>query len=594
MNLEIIRFKLLKLSEVYKRQGLSASIYFLWSKLKKKIQHRLFYKTLQQTNSLSEAQQKKIKQEIEQFKLKPLISVIMPVHNVDEKWLVKAIESITNQFYPYWELCIANDASTKEHIKPLLEKYATSDARIKVIHRAESGNISAASNSAIELATGSHIALLDNDDEYTLDALYEIAKVINQYPDAGIIYSDEDKIDEKDKPFDPWFKPDWSPEYLLTHMYVCHLGVYKTDLVRSVGGFRSEFDGAQDYDLCLRVSEKTNSIHHIPKILYHWRTIATSTAGNPNAKPHAYEAGRKTVEEHLHRKYGQGSVALTPYHGVYKTTLPIINSPLVSIIIPSAGKHATINGKEMCLLVNCIKNIREKSTYKNIEIIVVDGLDISSEIINECAKYDVQFLHCTQPFNFSQRINIGTDKAKGDYFLLLNDDTEVITPDWIEQLLMFAQQKEIGAVGAKLITEKNQVQHAGVILIEGSPGHIYYGIPDVGQGYFNALCGYRNYLAVTGACLMVSKQKFYAAGKLDEYFPVNYNDVDFCLALHKQGLRNVFSAHVVLYHYESVSRGKGYKAEELAKFIVKWENYRPAIHDPYYNPTFIQYPQILI
>ncbi len=594
MNIEVLRFKLQKLLGIYKEQGLKSAFVFLCSKIKKKIRHRFFYKIITQSAKLTEAQRNEIKQEIENFALKPLISVVMPVYNVDEKWLRKAIDSVVNQIYPYWELCIANDASTKPHIKPLLEEYAAADARIKIMHREKSGNISAASNSAIELVTGSYIALLDNDDEYTLDALYEIARVINEYPDAGIIYSDEDKIDEKDKPFDPFFKPDWSPEYLLTNMYVCHLGIYKTDLVRTVGGFRSAFDGSQDYDLCLRVSEKTNSIHHIPKILYHWRTVATSTAGNPNAKPHAYEAGRKAVEEHLHRKYGHGSVALTPYLGVYKTTLPVINSPLVSIIIPSAGKRAVIRKKEICMLTNCIKSISEKSTYKNIEIIVVDGSDIGENVINECSEYNARFVHCKPPFNFSQRINAGADAAKGDYFILLNDDTEIITPDWIEQMLMFAQQKEIGAVGAKLITEKKLIQHVGVILIEGAPDHIYYGTSDIRQGYFNALCGYRNYLAVTGACLMVSCEKFYEVGKLDEYFPVNYNDVDFCLALHKQGYRNVCSSHVELYHYESISRGKGYEADELTKFINKWKGYAPAMDDPYCNPTFVQYPDIFL
>ena len=593
MDFNILRFKINKLIGIYQKQGVNIAATFLWGKFKKKINNKLFYKSFLEANTFTEADRKKAEATILTFTLKPVFSIIMPVYNVDETWLVKAIESVQSQVYPYWELCIADDASTKTHIKPLLQKYADSDARIKVIYREQSGNISAASNSAISLATGEFIALLDNDDEITPNALYENAKLINEHPNADLIYSDEDKIDEQNNHFDAWFKPDWSPEYLLSHMYVCHFSVYRKSLIDAVGGFRSKLDGAQDYDLCLRVTEQTKAIYHIPQILYHWRTIATSTASNPMAKSYAYEAGRKAVEEHIQRTQGEGSVSLTEYFGVYKVNHAIKGNPLVSIVIPSAGKVARIRGNEICLLENAINSIKQKSTYLNIEIIVIDGNDIEEKTLTTCQKQGALFVHCDDPFNFSQRINLGVRSSKGEYVLMLNDDIEIMTEDWIEQLLGFAQQPQMGAVGAKLLTEDEQVQHAGVVLIEGSPGHIYYAIPNVGQGYFNALCSYKNYLAVTGACLMVSRVKYDEINGMDEIFPVNYNDVDFCLKLHEKGYRNVYSSQVVLYHYESVSRGKGYKMEELQKFLIKWEHYGPAQVDPYYNPTLVKYPALL-
>ncbi len=593
MDIEIIKFKLLKLSGIYKKQGAGGAFTFLINKIKKRIHQQFFYSSFHKELQLTEADIDKAKAEIEKMTYKPVFSIIMPVYNVDEPWLVKAIESVIQQIYPHWELCIANDASAKPHIKPLLDKYASLDKRIKVVHRAQSGNISAASNSAIELATGEYIGLLDHDDELTKDALFENARVINKDPNAGIIYSDEDKIDEGGKHFNVWCKPDWSPEYLLTHMYVCHFGVYKTDLVKAVGGFRSGFDGAQDYDLCLRVSEKTKAIYHIPKILYHWRTLASSTASNPMAKTYAYEAGRKAVEEHLQRTQGGGTVSFTEFYGVYKVNHKLTSMPLVSIIIPSAGKQAMVRDTNTCLLENCISSIRQKSTYKHIEIVVVDGNDISTETLAFCEQAGAKIIHCNDPFNFSQRINLGVKASSGEYVLMLNDDTEIITPTWIEELLGFAQQQDIGAVGAKLLTAQHQVQHAGIILIENSPGHIYYGVPDIGQGYFNALVAYKNYLAVTGACLMVSRKKYDEVGLMDETFPVNYNDVDLCLKLHEKGYRNVFNPHVVLYHYESISRAKGYQVGELHKFILRWQHYPPALSDPYYSPVLVKYPAML-
>jgi glycosyltransferase involved in cell wall biosynthesis len=593
MKTEILKFKLLKLKDIINKQGLKGAFYFLSGKIKKRIHQKKFYNQLIHGGKIDSKLNQVILTEIQKLGYKPLISIIMPVYNVDEIWLRKAIDSVISQIYGQWELCIANDASTHDYIRPILDEYAALDKRIKVVHRESCGNISAASNSALSMATGEFIGLLDHDDEITSDALFEVVKLLNQTPDADLIYSDEDKIDERNKVFNPWFKPDWSPEYLLTHMYVCHFSVYRKNILNAVGGFRSQFDGAQDYDLCLRVTEKTKSIYHIPKILYHWRTISTSTALNPTAKLYAYEAGRKAVEEHLKRVFGRGTASFTDYYGVYKVNHEPAGTPLVSIIIPSAGKETSIKNENTCLLLNCLRSIRELSTYKNVEIIIVDGADIDESVIHECNSLGVSWVHIAKKFNFSERINAGVKVSKGEYLIFLNDDTEIITPNWIEEMLGFAEQPEIGAVGAKLITETRQVQHAGIIINDAAPGHIYYGIPDLGQGYFNALAAYKNYIAVTGACLMVSRKKFDDVGMMDESFPVNFNDVDLCLKLHQMGYRNVYNSHVVLYHFESVTRSKGYEAAELIRFRNKWMHYRAAIIDPYHHQVLFMFPALI-
>jgi glycosyltransferase involved in cell wall biosynthesis len=592
MDRNELYFKVNKLAGIYKREGARYLFTFLWSKLKKKA-GRLFFSGKIPLRTYSPAQLREAEKEIAGMVQKPVFSVIMPVYNVDEQWLVKAIESVRNQIYPYWELCIADDASTAVHIRRVLDGYAKEDSRIRVIYRETSGNISAASNSALELAGGEFIALLDHDDELTVDALLENARMINRYPDADLIYSDEDKIDEQGRSFDPRFKPAWSPEHLLSHMYICHLCVCRTSLVKRAGAFRSAYDGAQDYDLVLRITAETNRIYHIPEILYHWRAIRTSTASSPHTKTYAYEAGRKALDQHIVQKGFEATSAETQYFGVYEVRPALTQTPLVSIIIPSAGKMADIHGSRKCLLENCIDSILHKSTYRNVEIIVVDGCDIDGSIIARCEAKGVKMVHCPEPFNFSMRINRGAAVASGEFLLLLNDDTEVISPDWIEQQLVFGLQKDIGIVGAKLVTEDKKIQHAGIILAEGSPSHIHYGVPDVGQGYFNDLSGYKNYLALTAACVLVRTADFQSVHGFDESFPVNFNDVDFCLKLHQKGLRNVFNPHAVLYHFESVTRTKGYKAEELSRFVAKWAGYSPAQKDPYYNPNLLLYPAFL-
>ncbi|RUR86982.1 glycosyltransferase [Chlorogloeopsis fritschii PCC 9212] len=576
--------KIQKLLRIYRRRGALGLLNFLYQITKSRLKNKIAYQKWIKKNTLTEQDITSTCHQIEQWQLRPKFSIIMPVYNVEAKWLTKAIESVRNQIYPNWELCIADDASTYPHIRSILTDYSKLDPRIKVIFRTENGHISTASNSALEVVTGEYIALLDHDDELSIDALFENAKLINQYPEADFIYSDEDKIDENGSRFSPYFKPDWSPEYFYSCMYTCHLGVYRTSIIREIGGFRSEYDGSQDYDLVLRVVEKTKNIYHIPKILYHWRSISVSAASGSQAKPWAYTAGRKALESMLERSLYSGRVEETINPGIYRVRRDIIGNPLVSIIIPSAGTTIKTPSGSLCLLENCLRSIQQVSTYRNFEIIVVDGYDIPKETLETIAAGNVELVRCAEPFNFSMRINKGAVQAKGEFLLLLNDDTEVITPDWLESMLELVQQIEIGVVGAKLLFPDGKIQHTGVLILEGNPCHAFYGFDNEASGYYCSNIVNRNYLAVTAACLMMRKELFQQLEGMDEHFPLNYNDVDLCLKAHQAGYRNVVTPYAQLIHYESASRQKGLKPGEWHLLNNKWNNYFEYLKtDPYYN-----------
>ncbi len=475
----------------------------------------------------------------------------------------------------------------------MLTRYSKLDSRIKVVFRPENGNIVAASNSALELATGDYIALLDHDDELAIDALFENAKLINQHPNADFIYSDEDKLDTSGKRLDPFFKPNWSPDYFHACMYTCHLGVYRTSLIREIGGFRAGYDGSQDYDLVLRVVERTRNIYHIPKILYHWRIIPASVTAGSEAKPWAYLAARKALEDMLARSPYPGWVEETPRVGFWRVRRHIIDHPLISIIIPSAGKVADTPKGPLNVLENCVRSIQQQSTYRNVEIVVVDGYDIPeptletlTTIFKQAPEFPFKLVRCAEPFNFAQRINLGAANATGEFLLLLNDDTEVLTPDWLESMLEFAQQSDIGAVGAKLLFPDGKIQHAGVMVLNGNAGHAYHGFDHDHPGYFCSNIVNRNYLGATAACLMMRRDLFQQLGGMDELFPLNYNDVDLCLKAHQAGYRNVVTPYAQLIHYESASRESGLKPKEWENLNNKWGSYLKSLGtDPYYNPN---------
>lgn len=532
-----------------------------------------------------------IQKEIQNFKYQPKISILMPVYNVEQNWLEKCIQSVQNQFYPNWELCMADDCSTDESVRPTLEKYAQSDERIKVVFRSENGHISRATNSALEIATGEFVALLDNDDELAPIAFYEIVKALNENPELDLIYSDEDKIDMQGNRFDPAFKPDWSPDLLLGTNYISHLGVYRRSIMNEIGGFRPGFEGSQDYDLVLRFTEKTTAqrIHHIPKVLYYWRILPTSTAADQSTKGYAFEAGLKAVQEALVRRGIKGTAHHAAGNGLYDVEYEVLSTDLVSIIIPTRDGYDD--------MLRCLNSIVAKTSYPNYEVIVADNGSTDERMEKLYAKFKGQLGERFRvesidiPFNYSRINNLAAQKAKGKYLLFLNNDTEVITPGWITKMVSFAQFERIGMVGAKLYYPNQTIQHAGVIVgLGGAAGHCHHTYPKGDFGYFGKLEINVNYLAVTAACCMIRKADFEQLGGFEEKLTVAFNDVDLCLREYEAGHDNVWLHGVELYHYESQTRGYENTPEKKARFDQetkfmedRWGKY--IVNDPFYNPN---------
>ena len=526
---------------------------------------------------------------IKELAYNPLISIIIPVYNVPFKYLKECIDSVLNQSYKNYEICIADDCSTDEELINTLKDYDQNHSNIKVVFRKENGHISEASNSAIEIASGDFIALLDNDDLLTEHALYEVVKVLNENQDLDLIYSDEDKIDLEGRRCDPHFKPDFSPDTFLSHNYICHLAVLRKSLVDRIGGFRKGYEGSQDYDLFLRFTEKTDKIYHIPKILYHWRMIEGSTSMVTSNKSYASDNGIKSLSDALQRRGIKGTI--TNIHTSYIINYEIIGNPKVSIIIPTKDKIE--------MLLDCVGSIISGTSYENYEIIIIDNNSEKEKTKIELEKLvkeyeQIRVIEDNSEFNYSRINNKAVKESTGDYILLLNNDIIAITDNWLEIMLGYAQQKHIGAVGAKLLFPDKKIQHAGVIVGVGEEqiaNHAYY----LKERYDAALAGRLlvpyNYSAVTGACLMVSKEKYNEVAGLSENLVVNYNDIDFCLKLLDKGYYNVFLPQVELYHFESQSRGKKPKTESQIKefensrdYMQKtWQKYLD--NDKFYNPN---------
>ena len=540
---------------------------------------------------LGEIDRNTMKREMVAFNYRPLISVIMPVYNPPPHLLTECLDSVCGQLYEDWELCIADDASTDPQIRPILQQYAAKDPRIKVVFREENGHISRASNSAIELAQGEFIALLDHDDLLTPDALFWVVEALQRHPEAGVIYSDEDKIDEEGNCLDPYFKPDWNPYLFLGQNMVSHLGVYRTSLVREIKGFRVGFEGSQDYDLAARIISQLSpkQIVHIPRILYHWRIIPGSTAASTSEKPYAQVAAEKTVNDYLQRESIPARVSVdTMLKSVYQhlTFEPFTHPPLASIIIPTRNR--------VDLVRTCIESIIAKTTYIHYEIILVDNGSDEPEALAYFAELEEQgkarLVRDNGPFNYSRLNNRAVELAAGEVIVLLNNDTEVISENWLAEMLQLALLPDVGAVGAKLLYSNGAIQHAGVILgIGGGASHIYMGADKDDPGYFSHSQLLRGYSAVTGACLAVRKALYEEVGGLDEeMLPVGYNDVDFCLKLRQMGLRNLWTPAALLYHHESISRGVDDTPEkkrrfwnELSQLKKRWSTV--LANDPAYN-----------
>jgi GT2 family glycosyltransferase len=522
------------------------------------------------------------------FARSPKLSVMVPVFNPPAAFLEAMTESVRAQTYANWELCLADGASTAAHVRPILERAAAADSRIKVAFLPANGGIVGNSNAALELATGDYVGLLDHDDTLAPFALFEIASALNANPDADFLYSDEDKLDTHGERVEPNFKPDWSPETLRSRNYICHFTVLRRSLVEQVGGFRSGFDGSQDYDLVLRASEAARQIVHVRHVLYHWRMHAQSTAFAKGTKHYAYDAGKRAVDEHLHRLGIDASVHDGPILGTYQVIYHLRTQPLVSIIIP--------NQDQVSLLGRCVESL-SKASYANYELLIVENgsrLPETHAYYRELQKQPhVRVVEWTRPFNYAAVNNFAAAQAKGELLLFLNNDTEGINPDWLESMVKIAVQPGVGAVGAKLYYADDTIQHAGIVVgMGGVAGHSHLFYPRHAAGYMQRLRFTQNVAAVTGACLLMPRRVFQQVGGWDEGFVLAFNDVDLCLSILKAGYRVVWTPDAELYHLESKTRGYEDTAEKQARFKreydlfhLKWGAFLKS-GDPYYSPHF--------
>jgi O-antigen biosynthesis protein len=516
----------------------------------------------------------------------PRFSIVTPVYETPAKVLTKMLDSVRGQGFGNWELCIVDDASASPEVRRILERAQRRDPRVRLAVRAENGGIVAASNDALALAGGEFVVLLDHDDKLHPDALGLVDEAIAANPEVDYVYTDEDKIDERGWHLSPFLKPDWSPERMRTQMYTCHLSVLRRSLVEEVGGFDAEFEGSQDWDLVLKVTERARAVVHVPRVLYHWRGIATSAAAGEGVKPWAFEAGKRAVQAHCERIGLPARVERDEKDpGIYHLEPELSEEPLVSIVIPTNGQRREIRYQEVALVGHCVRSIVADSSYRNYEIVVVADDSTPEPVLEEvraAAGERLRLVGFDRPFNFSEKINAGAERSAGEYLLLLNDDVEVATPNWLERMVMYSRQPGIGAVGGKLLLEDGRIQHGGVGFEGGLPGHPYYGWQGDAPGYANALKIARNLLAVTGACLMTPRALFERVGGLDPAFPVNYNDVDYCLKLRAAGERVVYDPDLVMNHFESSSRSSAVAEWEKDELLARWA--AVTTPDPYSNP----------
>lgn len=527
------------------------------------------------------------KQKKRKWKYAPKISVVVPAYETPEKFLCQMIDSLLEQTYENWELCIADASPGNASMEYVLREYANRDARIQWRKLEKNLGIAENTNAAFAMATGDFVGLLDHDDLLAPNALYEIAAALEKEPDIDVLYTDEDKVrGDSLEHFQPHLKPDFNLDLLRSNNYICHFFVAKRSLVEQVGGFLAAFDGAQDHDFIFRCVEQAEHIHHIPEILYHWRTHQSSTADNPDSKLYAFEAGKRAVEANLERCGLKGQVSHTKDYGFYRVSYPVQGNPLVSIIIPNKDAKEDLE--------KCVNSILTKSTYENYEILIVENNSAGSEIFayyKQLSKNPkIRLLRWKYPFNYSAINNYAASKAKGEYFLFLNNDTEVITTGWIEELLGFCQRKDTGIVGAKLYYGNNTIQHAGTVIgIGGIAGHMFVDMDRERSGYMHKASIIQDLSAVTAACMMVKRKVFEQVHGFEEKLAVAFNDVDFCLRVRELGYLVVYNPYVELYHYESKSRGTEDSKEKVRRFQseiefmrCRWESFLKK-GDPYYN-----------
>lgn len=532
------------------------------------------------------------KQRAEKLDYEPCISIIVPTYKTPEKFLKEMIDSVRNQSYENWELCIGDGSVTEDTVKNVVESYQKKDKRIKMLCLSENLGIAGNTNAALSIATGDYIALLDHDDILAPDALYEVVKWMNEHykDETDVIYTDEDKVsfDLKDY-FEPHFKSDYNLDLIRSNNYICHLFVARKSIVDQVGGFRKEYDGSQDYDFILRCIEQSKHVEHVPKVLYHWRCHPGSTAANQESKMYCYEAGKRAIEDHL-KRMGEDDcqVVMTEHLGFYHVIYPIREQKKVSIIIPNKDQ------KE--ILERCIESVIQKTDYKNYEIIIVENNSTTNEIFEYYKtieqRENIRVVIWKDKFNYSAINNFGVRYANGEYLLFLNNDIEVIRENWLSEMLANVQRKEVGIVGAKLLYPDNMVQHAGVIIgMGGIAGHPLSRHPADDCGYFARGIIQQNLNAVTAACMLTKKEVYEKVKGFEEKLAVAFNDIDLCLKVRKAGYLIVYDPEALLYHHESISRGKEDTLEKRNRFegevdymAKKWKDVLEK-GDEYYNPN---------
>lgn len=523
--------------------------------------------------------------------IQPCISIVVPCYQTPEKYLLEMMESVRNQSYERWQLCLM-DATPSGEVEQIVKEYCSQhqEKRVQYFPLKENLGISGNTNAGLEESSGEWIGLLDHDDLLAPNALYEVVSLINQDSEVEVIYTDEDQVEETTQGLEhknPHFKPDFSPDLLRSNNYITHFLCVKQSLLDQTGGLRKEFDGAQDYDFILRCTEAARKTGHIPKVLYHWRIHSNSTADNPLSKTYAYEAGRRALEEHLERVGEEGVVSQLPHFGFYRVKYQVQGEPLVSILIPNKDQASTLR--------RCVESI-QKSTYRNYEIIIIENNSTEPETFQyyqELSDQQVRVVVWDSGFNYSAINNFGASHAKGDYFILLNNDIEIITAEWIEEMLGNCQRPEVGVVGARLYYPDETVQHAGIVVgIDGIAANMFPGLPRGREGYFHKAALQLNYSAVTAACMMVPRNVFEEIHGMEEELAVAFNDVDFCLRVRKKGYLVVYNPFVEAYHYESKSRGKEDTRGKIERFGEEIEFIRTRWidilreGDPYYNPNF--------
>ncbi len=574
------------IKHIYRRLGKS----FRSNQDRKEISTDPTYQSWISKNEPSPDELKAMAIESKSWSYRPKISLITPVYNTDRDLLIRCIESVLQQTYDQWELCFADGGSSQEYIGQIIKGYARRDSRIRSVFLSQNRGIAGNSNEALKLATGEYLGFLDHDDTLAPFALYEVVNLLNRDPAVDLAYSDEDKVPAAgEQRYEPYFKPEWSPDLFLSYNYVCHFAVIRKTLIDKVGGFREGYDGAQDYDLFLRVIQQTNRIRRIPKVLYHWRAVQGSAAANNLAKPHALYAARKAIGEYLSSRRLDAEVVDGKFPTSYRVKYRIQGQPKVSIIIPTRDKAP--------LLKRCVSSILSRTEYSEFEILIVDNGSTEQETreylraIAEDRKIRVSSYD--QPFNFSAINNFAARSTESDILVFLNNDTEVISPEWLSAMLEFAQREDVGAVGAKLFHYDETVQHGGVVLgLGGLADHAHRGFPRQSNGYLGRLNVIQNVSAVTAACMMMRRTVFDEVGGFEEALAYCYNDVDLCLKVREKGYLIVFTPYAELYHHESASGGSHDATPEWRERVTKeqafirnkWRDVLAA-GDPYYSPN---------